>query len=77
MLVIEQLIECLQERSSFDVLQDKLLITLALSLYDSSSDMSKSRPFPANVSEKYNLIKLIKVSIKNVGIVCLINLSIK
>lgn len=61
MLVIKQLLEYLQERSSFDVLQDKLLITLALSLYDSSSDMSKSRPFPASVSKKYNLFKLIKV----------------
>lgn len=69
MLVIKQSIECLQERSSFNVLQDKLLITLALSLYDSSSDMSKSRPFPANVSKNYNLIKLIEASIKNVGIV--------
>jgi len=53
-MFVIQLIEYLHERSSFDVLQDILLITLALSLYDSSSDMSKSRPFPASTSKKYN-----------------------
>jgi len=46
------------------VLHDILLITLALSLYDSSSDMSKSRPFPASESKKFKSFVLIKISIK-------------